>query len=160
MNRLWPAAAGIAGGVLFYSLGIPAGGMVGALLGTSVAQVLCKNKLVIAYRVKIGVRVLLGIFVGMGITIEGLAKVQHILWPALINIGNTIVITTIATLVLTKVFKWNFTDAILSSMPAGLSEITMNAEDMGADTVLVTTIHLFRFVSILTIIPLIIKFFI
>ncbi|MFZ7103840.1 MAG: AbrB family transcriptional regulator [Peptococcaceae bacterium] len=135
-------------GLLFYYFNIPAGAMLGSLLATTViVQFKYKNKTDIPINVKRSVRVLMGTFVGLGMIREGLYQMRTLFWPFAI------------TIFLNKFFKWKLTEALLSSIPAGLSEVGMNAEELETDLVIVTTMHLVRLIGMIIIIPFIVKLF-
>ncbi|ATW26120.1 AbrB family transcriptional regulator [Candidatus Formimonas warabiya] len=155
--KLATILSAIAGGLLLTYLNIPAGAMVGAMLGTVIIQVREKDKMEVPLKVRRLVRMIMGAYVGLGITAEGIRQVRDILWPAIMTIGGMSILTLLTMLILHKLYGWDLKTAILSSTPAGLSEIGMNAEDFQTDPVPITTIHLFRLITVLIIIPIVIK---
>lgn len=158
MQKKWlviPSAA--AGGLLLDYLNIPAGAMVGSMLGTAVAQILIKTKLNISPMVKCSVRTVMGCYIGLGITIEGIRQLSGIMGAAVIVIFGMIVLSLLVTYMLHKLCGWSLPKAFLSSLPAGLSEIGMNAEEFDIDPIEVTTIHIMRLIAILVFVPLILN---
>lgn len=161
MTKKWfviPSA--VAGGLLLDYLKIPAGALVGSMLGTAVAQLAINTKMDVPTSIKRLVRVILGCYIGLGITVEGIRQLKDISGAVgIITVGMTL-ITVLVAYSLHRFFKWGLPEAFLGSLPAGLSEIGMNAEDFKADPIALTTVHLMRLITILTFIPLILKFLI
>ncbi len=159
MKKKWliiPSA--IAGGLLDF-MNIPAGAIVGSMLGTATAQVATGADIKITLPIKRVIRATLGCYIGLGITLEGVRELKSILGAGVIMMFGMILLTFLVTFLLVKLCKWNLVQAFLSSLPAGLSEIGMNAEEFKADPMAVTTIHLMRLITILTLTPLLIRFF-
>ncbi len=160
MKKKWliiPSA--IAGGLLLDFMNIPAGAIVGSMLGTATAQVATGADIKITLPIKRVIRATLGCYIGLGITLEGVRELKSILGAGVIMMFGMILLTFLVTFLLVKLCKWNLVQAFLSSLPAGLSEIGMNAEEFKADPMAVTTIHLMRLITILTLTPLLIRFF-
>lgn len=145
-------------GLVFTALKIPAGGMVGAMLGTVIVQVSQVTKMEVPLPIRRIVRIIMGAYIGLGITAEGVRQIGDIIIPATLTILGMIALALLTMLILHKLYGWDLKMAFLGSTPAGLSEIGMNAEDFQTDPVPITTIHLFRLISILIIIPLLLKF--
>ncbi|KJS23645.1 MAG: hypothetical protein VR72_00625 [Clostridiaceae bacterium BRH_c20a] len=144
-------------GVVFNYIGVPAGGMIGAMLGTAAIQIRSTSKLVIPIKIRRLVRISMGTFIGLGITAQGIAQVRNLLLPAVISLVGIISISLLTVLILYKIFKFPLAESLLSSIPAGLSELSMNAEEIEADPVVVTTMHIFRLFGIFITIPILIK---
>jgi membrane AbrB-like protein len=147
----------IAGGLLLDYLNIPAGAMVGSMLGTAVAQISIKTKLHISPPVKRIVRVVMGCYIGLGITIEGIIQLKGILGAAAIVIFGMIILSFVVAYMLHKFCGWSLPKAFLSALPAGLTEIGMNAEEFDVDPIDVTTIHVMRLITILAFVPLVLR---
>lgn len=148
-----------AGGLLLDHLKIPAGAIVGSMLGTAAAQVVTGADIKISLPVKRIIRATLGCYIGLGITLAGIREVKSILGAGLVIMFGMICLTFLVTFLLVKLCKWSFVQAFLSSLPAGLSEIGMNAEEFKVDPMAVTTIHLMRLITILSVTPLLLRFF-
>lgn len=160
MQKKWIVIlSAIVGGLLLNYLNIPAGAMTGSILGTIIAQILIKTKLTISKPVKRVVRVVMGCYIGLGITLEGVKQLSNIAGAAAIIIFGMIIMSLLVTFFLHKFCDWDWPEAYFSSLPAGLSEIGMSADEFNVDVIKVTTIHLMRLISIVVIIPLILKFF-
>lgn len=148
----------VSGGLIFTYFKIPAGAMVGSLLGTATSQMIFNTKFNVPKAIKRSIRMIMGCYIGLGITIEGIRQSRNILGAIGIVIVGMMFATMIATYLIHKFFNLNLTEAFLSSLPAGLSEIGMNAEEFKLDPLPVTTIHLMRLITTLIFIPLIVNY--
>lgn len=160
MNNKTPLilCCAMAGGLLLYFLRVPAGALVGAMLGTALSQAITGKRVCVPSYLKKTIRVIMGCYIGLGISLEGIKSFGEIFLAGILVIAGMLLLPVFITLFLHKVYGWKTTEAFLSSLPAGLSEIGMNAEDFKADPVVVTTIHLFRLLGILVLIPLVLRF--
>ena len=139
---------------------IPAGALVGSMLGTAVAQLVINTNIDVPRLITRLIRVILGCYIGLEITAEGIGELKSILGAVVIvTVGMTLITLLVAYLLL-RFFKWGLREAFLGSLPAGLSEIGMNAEDFQVDPIPLTTVHLMRLITTLTFIPLILKYLI
>ncbi len=139
---------------------IPAGALVGSMLGTAVAQLVVNTKVEIPYLITRLIRVILGCYIGLEITAEGIGELKSIFGAVITVIVGMTLITLLVAYLLHTSFKWGLREAILGSLPAGLSEIGINAEDFQVDPIPLTTVHLMRLITTLTFIPLILKYLI
>ena len=160
MNKKWLIVlSAIIGGLIFDYLNIPAGAIVGSMLGTALAQTATGDNIKISLPVKRLIRATLGCYIGLGITLEGIKEIGNILGSGLLVMFGMLCLTFLVTFLQVKLCKWSFEQAFLSSLPSGLSEIGMNAEEFNVDPMAVTMIHLMRLITILSITPLLISFF-
>ncbi|MDF2533469.1 MAG: AbrB family transcriptional regulator [Clostridia bacterium] len=160
MTKKWfVCLSAVLGGLLFNYLRIPAGAMVGSLLGTAASQMVMDIRLDISPIIKRSTRMILGCYIGLGITIEGIQQFKNILGAVAIGIIGIMLVTLLTTSILYKFYQFNLMQAFLSSLPAGLSEIGMNAEEFKVDPLQLTTIHLMRLISTLVLIPLLVSYF-
>ncbi|KJS87421.1 MAG: hypothetical protein JM58_04375 [Peptococcaceae bacterium BICA1-8] len=141
-------------GLIFNKLHIPAGAMIGAIFGTAVMQFNTTNSLNIPIKFKRYLKVLIGTFIGLGIKIENMREIGNILMPMIIIFIGVTILTLVAIFIMHTIFKFNIADSLLSSLPAGLTEISMNCENFNANPIVVTTIHFFRLIAVLTLITL------
>jgi len=151
-------AMAIGGGLLLNFLNVPAGAMVGAMLGTALTQAISGIKFRVPSPAKKTVRIVMGCYIGLGITLEGLVSLGDILLAGLLVTVGMLTLPILIALFLHKVYGWSRAESFLCSLPAGLSEMGMNAEEFKGDPVIVTTIHLFRLLGILVLIPLVLRY--
>jgi membrane AbrB-like protein len=149
----------ISGGLLLNYLKIPAGAMIGSLLGTAVSQMVMDIKIDISPLLKRSTRMIMGSYIGLGITIEGIRQIKSALGAVSVVIIGMMFVTVLATYMLHKLLKFDLAESFLCCLPAGLSEIGMNAEEFKIDPLKLTTIHLMRLISTLILIPILVSYF-
>jgi membrane AbrB-like protein len=145
---------GSIGGMLFLHLGVPAGGMVGALLFVASASLLGIDILQppsIAFAfVLVGV----GINVSDNITPATLDTLSGKL--LLIILGSTTLIILSSMLIaylIHRITKWDYTTCFLGSAPSGFTVMTSMALSFDSDPFRISMLHLFRLLAIKVIVP-------
>ncbi|MFZ7104079.1 MAG: AbrB family transcriptional regulator [Peptococcaceae bacterium] len=144
-------------GLLLTFLKIPAGAMVGAMLGTAISQRILNARLDIPVKFRRLVRIGMGIFVGLGITAQGVMQIRTLILPGIIVIVGVCLLSLLTFAILYKFFKFDYNEAVFSSVPAGLSEIAVNIEGLNVDPAVVSLIHLFRLSSVEIIFPIFLR---
>lgn len=158
-KKLVVCISAICGGLFLNYLGIPAGALIGSLLGTATSQMAMDINLDISPMLKCSTRMIMGSYIGLSITLEGIRQIRSVLGAALVTIIGMIFVAALATYILHRFFKFELVEAFLSCLPAGLSEIGMNAEEFKVDPLQLTTIHLMRLISTLVVIPILVSYF-
>jgi membrane AbrB-like protein len=147
-------ASAICGLFLSY-LSVPAGAFIGAILGSAATQIALKFRMEVPRLAKRLLRICVGCLIGLSITAEGYYQAQGIFLPILVTVTGTFIISLTAAYVIIKVFRMNLTEAFLGTIPAGATEMSINAEELSGDPVVIATMHLFRLISIVGFIPFI-----
>ncbi|NDL67507.1 AbrB family transcriptional regulator [Anaerotalea alkaliphila] len=141
-------------GLVFEQLAIPAGAMLGAMLGSALYNEtrgarLPKNT---KYLVQIGA----GITVGNKLNVEILGGFSNLLLP----IGGLVVGLFVFTLVLAwlinRMSDIDFVTALMAVTPGGIQEVAVIAEDAGCDIATVMLIHTVRLMAVVMVFPTII----
>lgn len=149
------AVASAVFGLLLSSLSVPAGAFIGAIFGSAATQTGLKFSIEVPPLAKKLLRICVGSLVGLSITAEGYYQAQDIFWPILITIIGTFIVSLLAAFVVIKLFGMNPAEALLGTIPAGATEMSVNAEEFNGDPVIIATMHLFRLISIIGLIPFI-----
>ncbi|OLO27862.1 hypothetical protein BTR23_18800 [Alkalihalophilus pseudofirmus] len=146
----------LVGGGLGYLTNFP----IGALLGTLILIVVFNLKFELftplPIRKKRLIQMLIGGSIGLTFSGETFAVLSTLWLPALIIASLTIVFSFLLSILLCKILKFDFISALCSLAPAGMSEMLLIAEKHGAYIPAVVTMHLFRIITIITIIPIIV----
>lgn len=158
IRKLIVCISAVFGGLVFNYLRIPAGAMLGSLFGTAASQMLMDIKLEIPTFWKRSARMVMGSYIGLGITLQSIHQLRSIAGAVFLVVIGMLLLTAIATYVLHKFLKRDLTEAFLSCLPAGLTEIAMNAEELGADPLQLTTIHLVRLLSTVILVTVLVSF--
>ena len=157
INLIYYLIAGATFGALALKTGIPAAPLAGALIGASLLSISGKIE---SAEWPIGTRTVLeigiGTVIGTSLTKDSLVELQT-LWKPAILITFTLVLTGIAVgLWTSKLLKVNIIASILGAAPGGISGMSLVGSEYGVGAA-VATLHAVRLVTVLLILPLIIK---
>ena len=157
INLLYYLIAGGLLGLITLKTGIPAAPLAGALLGASILSI--SGKVEIA-NWPTGTRTLLevgiGTVIGTSLTRESLSELQ-LLWKPAILITFTLVITGLAIgLWTSRLMGVDIITTILGAAPGGISGMSLVGSEYGVGAA-VATLHAVRLITVLLILPLIVK---
>ncbi len=144
------------GGLIGLKLRIPAGPMVGAMLAVGTANLIGFPSTMPAY-FRTGAQIVVGGMVGLSVTRETFVGLKGVAGPALILILSMIGFGLLAGFVISKVTNMDIITAFFSSTPGGMMEMTLMAESSGGDGAKVALMQLARFMGIVLIMPLVIR---
>ncbi|WZL71905.1 AbrB family transcriptional regulator [Clostridiaceae bacterium 35-E11] len=150
--------AGI-GGMIGIKLKIPAGALVGAMVFVAIYNI-WSGKGYIPTNFKLVAQIMVGGMLGLNFTMETIHGLKAMLIPAVIMVLGLMVLNLLLGFLLYKTTGLNLITALFSSAPGGLTEMVLTSEAYGADTSKVALLHLMRLISVITILPLVIKGFI
>lgn len=160
-NYLVTLLIGLAGGLFAQQLRVPAGGLIGSLVAVSalnlsgwfhVPNFPSNTKFVL----QIGV----GILLATSINRDVLFSLRDMWRPALT--GAAIMVSTgiFSGLLISRWLGIEQLTALLGSAPGGISDMSLIAMDLGAQGSAVIIMHLTRLISVVVIVPLVIRFII
>ena len=158
INLIYYLIAGGLFGALALKTGIPAAPLAGALIGASILSV--SGKVGIAEWPN-GTRTLLeiciGTVIGTSLTKDSLADLQT-LWRPAILITFTLIMTGLSIgLWASRLLKVDVITTILGAAPGGISGMSLVGSEYGVGAA-VATLHAVRLITVLLILPLIVKF--
>ena len=157
INLIYYFIAGAAFGALALKTGIPAAPLAGALIGASLLSISGKIDSAVWPN---GTRTLLeigiGTFIGTSLTKDSLIELQT-LWKPAILITFTLIITGLAIgLWTSKLLNVDIITTILGAAPGGISGMSLVGSEYGVGPA-VATLHAVRLITVLLILPLIVK---
>ena len=157
INLIYYLIAGATIGSLALKTGIPAAPLAGALIGASILSV--SGKIETASWPN-GTRTILeigiGTVIGTSITKDSLMELQT-LWKPAILITFTLVITGLAIgLWTSRILNVDIITTILGAAPGGISGMSLVGSEYGVGAA-VATLHAVRLITVLLILPLIVK---
>ena len=157
INLIYYLIAGGIFGTLAIKTGIPAAPLAGALIGASIVSI--SGKLPVADWPN-GTRTLLEIFIGtvIGTTLtkDSISDLQ-VLWKPAILITFTLVLTGLAIgLWTSRLLNIDIITTILGAAPGGISGMSLVGSEYGVGAA-VATLHAVRLITVLLILPLIVK---
>jgi len=145
-------AFGFMGGACFYGLGLPLQWLLGSLLATMCLS-LGGVRLQVSKSVRSKIIVLIGLMVGSTFSPDIVPHLHQWVPTLLAMVGFTACLALFAYGYCRFVMKMSPLSAMMSGLPGGLSEMTVLADDVGADARSMTLVHAARVVCVLFSIP-------
>jgi hypothetical protein len=152
------ALAALAGGLAGRITGIPAGAILGSMFSVGFFNVLRGGFPGVNPYLRIFARIGVGLAIAQEITLETVVMLSSMVYPVLIMAVVMILSSVLLSLVLYRITSWNFSTCLLASAPGGLTQMTMIADEVNADPIAVSILHTVRLVSVITILPLFMRF--
>ena len=157
INLIYYLIAGAAFGALALKTGIPAAPLAGALIGASLLSISGKIE---TANWPSGTRTLLeigiGTVIGTSLTKESFIEL-HTLWKPAILITFTLVLTGLTIgLWTSRLLNVDIITTILGAAPGGISGMSLVGSEYGVGPA-VATLHAVRLITVLLILPLIVK---
>ncbi|MDR1515985.1 MAG: AbrB family transcriptional regulator [Synergistaceae bacterium] len=153
------AIISLAGAVIGKRLGIPSGALIGAMIASGSYATTIGKRYRYDSRLRCFAQIALGMVMGERVTPEAMSGLGTILIPALAVTGIMFMGSALFAFMLYKTTDWDLVTCLLCAAPAGLSQITVYAEEIGADTFTASVFHTVRIISIVTIYPLVTMLF-
>jgi membrane AbrB-like protein len=146
--------AGVAGGVLGLALTpLPAGGVVGSLLGAGLAR-LCVTGAVPEGGFNLLVQAAGGGIIGLGLSAEFFGTLLQLAGVALLVNATQMLAWAAAAFLLVRVFRFDSTTATFAAAPGGMGTLLSVTGETDADLVAVAFTHLFRVSATIVVVPL------
>ncbi len=142
----------IAGGFVGYKLKIPAGAMIGSMLAVAAGALLKFDLGALPSYSKPVVQVVLGAILGLGLRNTSLEQLKSLLVPAAVIITILMTAGFATAFILNRFFGLDLMTAIFSSTPGGMSELSMVAADIGANSPIVALLQLIRLMSVIVLV--------
>lgn len=144
---------GFTGGLTFASLGIPAGGLIGAMLTVGVYKIFSLNGVVHSSTRLIG-EIIVGSAIGLGFTRGLIGQFRHLLLPSLIIMVSVITFGVVTGVLLHKLTDIDLITSIFASSPGGITNMTLISDSMGADSQIVALMQFVRLISLIIVLPI------
>jgi membrane AbrB-like protein len=154
LRRLGAAAPwGILGGLLGIGSSAPAGGIIGALVGSAAFRLLTEKPVPVE-KFQLAVQALAGGVIGLGVSGEFFGELARLAGAGALIISVQMLLWLATGWLLVRFFGYEVSTAALASSPGGMSGIIATAGGAGADAVVVTFIHLMRLSAIVVVVPI------
>ena len=147
---------GTVGGCIGKLSGLPGGTLCGAIFLVAAVN-LWRGNLYVPPVLKHGAAACSGILSGIQLSLAELAALQAAL-PVIIGIDlGWIAVSLAIGLILAKYLGFSLETALFASIPGGMSDMGLAAEEMGGNTAVVTSVQLCRMVAVLITTPVLAK---
>ena len=145
------------GGRVCTFLKVPAGLLVGGLISVSVLNI-ATDIVVAPPFLTIGIQILSGTLIGSSFTKQDILDIKKLLLPVVLLIGGMLVNNLVVGSVVALLSPLDLMSSLLGSIPGGVTEIVIMADQLGADVPAVAVMQLSRLILSLIFFPSLIKF--
>jgi len=156
INFMITLAVAIVFALIALRLRIPAGALLGAILGV----VFLNSFTTMAYfpmEIKILSTAWIGAYVGCNVSRRDVKQMKIIGKPVLLMVFVMFLYNLGTSIILTRFSDIDFTTAFLAMAPGGIADMSLVALDMGANAPAVTTIQMMRLIVVIMLSPFAIK---
>lgn len=150
-------AIAVIGGYIGIKLKMPAGALLGAMLAVSLANLGFGFEGQIPKDFRTVAQMVVGGILGLSITRGTVAELRTMLVPAMVLVFAMIGMSLVAGYVLARITGWDMATAFFSSSPGGMTEMTLASMSFGADTPKVALLQLMRMLSVVSLMPVVLK---
>lgn len=154
---IYTLIVGAIGGYAGIKLKIPAGAMIGSMISVGIYNIFTKNGYVPS-NLKIIAQIVIGSIIGLNFTMDSILGLKKLIVPSIILVIGLTLFSVLLGLIIYKFTGLDLSTALFSSAPGGLTDMTIMSEEFGAQTHIVALLHLIRLTTVLTVLPLVIKF--
>lgn len=141
------------GGWLGNISGISGGVMVGSTLAT-VAFSLSTGRASMPLQYRWSVQMFAGLIIGSGMTMASLHSMRGLGLAVLIMMVGYLILWLLLSFALVKLARMDIETAMLSTSPAGASDMSLLALDMGGNSSQVSAMQMLRLVTVITVFPM------
>ncbi len=150
-------AVALAFAYLFKLIGVPSAAMLGSLTGT-VCMGLLRQTVHLPKDVKFFVQVFSGAYIGQQVTKGKIMELGELVLPICLMLVLMVVINFIQGYLTHKLCKCDLLTGLYATAPGGISDISLIANDVGADGTLVTAFHVIRILAVVVCYPLVVPY--
>ena len=157
-NLAVAAPWGIVGGLVGTATSLPAGGIIGALACSAAFRLLTERPVPVG-TFQVGVQAISGVVIGLGVSGDFLAQILRLAGASALIISTQMVLWFTTSWLLVRFFRYDLPTATLAPSPGAMSAVISTADEAGADTVVVTFIHLVRLNAVIVVVPVLVSLF-
>jgi len=145
-----------AGGYVGIKLKIPAGALIGAMVFVAIYNIYTGQGN-IPKNFKLAAQIVVGGMIGLNFTIDAISGLKKLIVPALILVIGLTLFSICLGFIISRLTGLDLVTALFSSSPGGLTDMTLISEAYGAEVHKVVLLHLIRLITVITVLPLVIR---
>lgn len=153
MSVLVTALAALGGALLFELLRVPAGAMMGALVGVAALRLGSNVTVELAGPVKFVIYVMVGWALAEGISREALTTLRSIAVPVALSVIGLLLVSGVFAYLISRTAGLDAPTAFLSMAPGGIAHMGIIGADADANVGVVVGVHTVRVLSIVLLTP-------
>ena len=146
-------ALAVLGGLAGSRAGLPAGGFVGAMAMTGFVSVLGFRLRPLPVVCRTAAQVGLGALIGLNVTPEVIGILRAMLLPTLAVTVAMVAWGILLAFMVRKSTGWNLMTCLIATCPGGITQLASIADELGADPLRVSLLHLVRLFTIFLVLP-------
>lgn len=139
-------------GMLFKTIGVTAGAMIGSMLGGAILTVFTK-KVDFPKFIRTALQIFSGAFIGIRMNKESLMHMDDLIIPILIMTVGILMFVFATSFIMHKITGLDYPTCMFASTPGGLQEMSLLSEELGADTVKVAVMQTMRLIFVVSFFP-------
>ncbi|WP_130890577.1 AbrB family transcriptional regulator [Fusobacterium ulcerans] len=147
---------GLIGAGIALKYKVPAGAMIGSLFAVAIFSIVT-GKAYLPQSYKVIAQISTGAFIGARIKYNDIIELKKVFKPAVIMVVIMALINFIMGYFLYKSSDMDMKTALFCTAPGGIMDMTLIAYDFGADTSKVAVMQMMRLISVMCLIPVLIK---
>ncbi|GAA0179624.1 hypothetical protein SH2C18_24630 [Clostridium sediminicola] len=144
------------GGFLGIKLKIPAGALIGSMLLVAIYNIY-SGEGTIPKNFKLVAQIVVGAMIGLNFTIDSFREFKNIIIPTMILVVCLMIFCVVLGFFISKFTGLDLITSLFSCSPGGLTDMTLISEAYGADTSKVVAMHSARLITVIAVLPIIIK---
>lgn len=138
--------------ILFVALRVRSGWIIGAAVGGLIYSLII-NEYTIPKNLSFAARIFAGSYIGVQIGPQFIASISGFFIPIVIISFAIIVLLATLPIIMHRLTSLSYVTCLLASSPGGLTEMSLLAEEMDADTMTVVILQTLRMLSVLILFP-------
>ena len=133
-------------------LGIPAGAIMGAMLGAAIFNI-ASSKGHFPPNFRLPLQIVAGTFVGLRMDRASIFAMNELIIPVLILFICVIVMTIVVAFAMHKITGLDLPTSLMAATPGGLTEMALMADDLGVNAPKVAVLHMARLMCVIIFFP-------
>ena len=143
----------LAGGLIGFFLRMPVGLLTGAMFAVAAAGLMGLELGRVPPILRTMAQIGIGVVIASSVTLSTLRQFTLLAGPVILLTGIMVLCSIALAVLLHKMTGWDYPTCLLSTSLGGLSQMSIIAEEMGADPLKVSILQTVRLVSILMVLP-------
>ena len=153
---LYSVLSGAVVGILFWKLGITAGALIGGMFGSAIFNI-CTGKGVVPRFCNKYLRFFSGAYIGQKVTLAYVLGMADLALPILVLCVGVFIFMLGVSFLMHKFSKEDLLTCMFICAPGGVQEMSMLADDLGADTTKTAVMQTLRLATVIAIFPTMIQ---
>lgn len=157
MNFAMTAVACLVGALLFEKLHVPAGALVGGMVGVVVVRLAMGVIADLPRPTHFLLYAMIGWIIGQSVDRDVLATLRPVAIPMAVAIGALLLVAGLVSVALVQFGVTDSKTAFLAASPGGLTQMSALGTAVGANVPIILAVHMLRVASVVVITPIVVR---